>query len=53
MPLKEKAKKYIQNNYGNFSIAEVAHKFGCSAREVEDYLLEELTTALDATMSPS
>ena len=42
MPLKEKPKKYIQNNYGNFSIVEVAKKFGCSAREVEDYLLEEL-----------
>ncbi|MEW6381671.1 MAG: hypothetical protein AB1611_19000 [bacterium] len=42
MPLKEKVKKFIQSNYGKFSIVHIAHEFGCSVREVEDYVLEEL-----------
>ncbi|MCL6582935.1 MAG: tetratricopeptide repeat protein [bacterium] len=42
MPLKEKVKKYIQSNYGKFSIAHLAHEHDCPIREVEDYVLEEL-----------
>ena len=42
MPLKEKIKKYIQSNYGKFSISHVAHEYGCPVSEVEDYVLEEL-----------
>jgi len=42
MPFKEKVKKYIQSNYGKFSISHLAHEYGCSISEVEDYVLEEL-----------
>ncbi|MEW5802231.1 MAG: tetratricopeptide repeat protein [bacterium] len=42
MPLKEKTKKFILNNYGKFSILHLAHEYGCPIREVEDYVLEEL-----------
>ncbi len=42
MAIKEKVKRYIQSNYGKYSISEIAQKFGCPVRDVEDYFLEEL-----------
>jgi len=44
MPLKEKVKKYIQSNYGKFSLSHLAHEYGYPISEVEDYVLEELET---------
>lgn len=40
--LKEKAKRYIKDNYGKCSINEVAQKFNVSPRAVEEYIIDEL-----------
>ncbi|MGA1869978.1 MAG: tetratricopeptide repeat protein [bacterium] len=42
-PLKEKVKRYIKENYGRFSISEIAHNYSISPVVIENYILDELS----------
>ncbi len=41
--LKEKVKRYIKENYGKFSIHEVAKRYRVSQTDVEEYVIDELS----------
>ena len=44
--LKEKVKRYIKENYGKFSINEVAQKFNVSPIVIEEYILRVILRIL-------